>query len=934
MTRRSTNFTPPIRYLLPLAFVLCATALFASDPVDFESQIKPIFAEHCLKCHGPDESRSGFRLDRRSDLLRGGDFGLPAVVPGQPDQSLLLVAVLGKDPDLRMPPEGELLPDSQVDLLRRWIAEGADGPQQMVESPTQNVHWSLQPLVRPRIPYSQDRWPVSPIDAFVFRRLQAAGLRPSPEADRRTLIRRLMLDLVGLPPTPAEVAEFVGDTDPTTVAYARVVDRVLGSTRYGERWAQHWLDVIRWAETVGFETNFERPNAWPYRDWVIAALNDDKPYDRFIFEQLAGDTVEQDAALGFLVAGPANLPGQIGRDDEAMRQARQDELDEVIRTVGQSLFGLTIGCARCHNHKFDPILQQDYYAMQAVFAGLVYGDRRLRGPENDAWTDRVPHVRRRLEKLQAERDSLRETFKLRPPLATVHTETFAPVRARSVRMKIAATETGGPVSLYEFEVWTARSDSRPSRNVGLATSGATPSASSFALENQTRHFDNLVDGTVDKRQAFPWVAARGGAAWLQIDLPRTETIDRVVWHRGRTLPVDYEIDVLLADDVGTWLNVTHTRDRLPRVDDQRQATAVTLAGLSSTQVEQVMKKTAAVRSTEQELARLSAGPQVYAASFADHPQQTWLLRRGDPMRRELEVDPAAPGCLTDTQFPPDGPESDRRVALARHLTQPHHPLTSRVLVNRVWQHHFGAGLVGTPSDFGKMGETPTHPQLLDWLAVEFAEQGWSVKRLHRQIVMSRTYRQANRPRPRSLQIDHESRLLWRFPPRRLEAEAIRDSVLRVSGNLNLKTGGPGFDFFNQRGGLSDYQARETFAPTGWRRMVYAHKVRMQAVDIFGAFDCPDAGQMKPKRTRSITPIQSLSFLNSPFMVRQASFFANRVRSEAGEDLAAQVERAFQLCMSRRPTEVERRQLVDFAGRHGLQQVCRVLFNTSEFVLLP
>ncbi len=475
----------------------------ASEPVDFRRDIQPIFEAHCWECHGPQRQQSGLRLDQRGALLRGGDYGKPTIVPAKQDKSFLLDVVRGTDPDLRMPPEGDPLTPAQIALLSRWIQQGADWPGQMeaTADAIQSDHWSLQPIDAKVAAVTTEP---NQIDAFIIDKLRHSGLSLSPPADPITLIRRVSFVLTGLPPTPAEVDEFVNDPAGLDVAYARVVDRLLDSPRYGERWAQHWFDVIRWAETVGFETNLERPSAWPYRDWVIQSLNEDKPYDQFVFEQLAGDTAGEDAALGFLVAGPANLPGQIGRDEEAMRQSRQDELDEVIRTVSQGLLGLTIGCARCHNHKFDPILQRDYYAMQAVFAGLSYGERRWRGEQNDQWTAKVPEARRRLDQRREELESLRQKHDLKPPLDLLHTEQIHPIIAKSVRMEIAATDTGGPASLYELEVWTERHAS--SRNVALASNGATPSASSFALANQTRHFDNLVDGSVDRRQAFPWVA--------------------------------------------------------------------------------------------------------------------------------------------------------------------------------------------------------------------------------------------------------------------------------------------------------------------------------------------------------------------------------------------------------------------------------------------
>ena len=572
------------------------------------------------------------------------------------------------------------------------------------------THWSLQPISRPATPEG-----IHPVDYFVGKQLGEKRLQLSPVANREVLLRRVTLDLIGLPPTVKELDDFRTDKRPTPMAFAAVVDRLLASPRYGERWAQHWLDVIRWAETVGFETNTERPAAWHYRDWVIAAFNRDLPYDRFIRDQLAGDVTGADAALGFLVSGPALQPGQIGRDEEAMRSARQDELDEVIRTVSQAMLGLTIGCARCHDHKFDPILQKDYYGMQAVFAGLRYGNRRLRGTENDAWTAKVPAARAKVQQLQTELNALSKEHALRPPLASVQTESFEPVLTQSVRMKIAATANGAAASIYEFEAWTPQK-----QNAALATTGAVPSASSFALANQTRHFENLTDGSVDRRQSFPWVSASGGPAWFRIDFPKPVTLQSITWHNGSSVPADYVIEVLKPDDV--WLPVAHTRDRLPRTDDQRAPATVKLTGLDADQVKALMAHIGQLRTAQRELVRLNAGPQTFAANFAT-PDPTWLLRRGDPMQRLEELPPSIPGVLGKLQ-PKDATEPARRLALAQHLTRRDHPLTARVLVNRVWQKHFGAGLVDTPSDFGKMGNAPSHPQLLDWLASEFVRQGW------------------------------------------------------------------------------------------------------------------------------------------------------------------------------------------------------------------
>lgn len=905
---------------------LVASASISADThvagVDFVRDVQPILQRYCYECHGTEKQKSGLRLDIKSEALAGGDGWGPSIVAQSAGESPLIELISTDDEDERMPPTGPPLSIADIQTLTRWIDEGADWPDgvDLAQLEDRLDHWSFKPLAVPTGEHS--------IDQFIDSVLTQNGLTRNAAADARTLARRLTFGLTGLPPTPEQVADFVEDPN-----VGRFVDRLLASPRYGERWAQHWLDVIRWAETVGFETNAERRNAWHYRDWVIAALNDDKPYDRFVFEQLAGDTTGDDAALGFLVAGPANLPGQVGRDDAAMRGARQDELDEVISTVSQAFLGLTVGCARCHDHKFDPILQRDYYSMQAMFAGLSYGTRRLRGPQNDAWAAQVPAARKKAESLRADLESLREQHDLRPAVQDVNTEHFEAVLATSVRMQINATTNRAAASVYEFEAWTVPvDDGASSVNVALASGGAVPSASSFALANQSRHFDNLIDGSVDKRQSYAWVSAKSGQAWFRIDFPSAAMIDRVTIHRGASMPADFVIEVLSPNDE-VWREVAHTRDRLPRVDDSRAADTVTIASLDDEQVKQICDKLAQIRAADGNLNRLVAGPQAYAARFNPDPPATFVLHRGDAMQPRDVAPAAIPEFLGQLDLGSATAETDRRLALARHLTAADHPLTARVIVNRVWQHHFGIGLVDTPSDFGRMGTSPSHPELLDWLVAKFIAGGWSLKKLHRLIVSSETFQQSSLPRRDALAVDAESRLLWRFPSRRLEAEAIRDSILTTSGKLNLKTGGPGFDLFNQRGGLADYKPKQTFQAEGWRRMIYSHKVRMISADVFGAFDCPDAGQMKPSRTRSITPVQSLGLFNSPFVNRQAEFFAQRIRSTVGDDPAAQVDCAIDLAYSRTPTSAERAVLVALAADHGLPQVCRAIFNSSEFVFI-
>ncbi len=765
-------------FLTVLAASLFHASAAPATPVEFLRDVRPIFEKHCYSCHGPEKHKSGFRLDIKGEALRGGDTGEPAIVPGKGAASPLIRFVSGLEEGMLMPSQGERLSAAEIDTLRRWIDEGAawpDGVDTAVFIDKLN-HWSFKPLRNDPVPPAASG---NPIDGFIAAKLAENGLALSPEADRRTLIRRLSLVLHGLPPAPDEVEAFALDLRPG--AYEALVDRLLASPRYGERWARHWLDVIAFGETDGFEVNTPRENAWPYRDYVIEAFNRDTPYPRFILEQLAGDAVNEPRGTAFLVATAALLPGQIGKDRESKLKARQDELNDMVANVGGAFLGLTLHCARCHDHKFDPVPQKDYYALQAVFAGVRHGERPM--PPSD-WDDR----------------------KKREP---------------ALRAQLAAAAE----RMLAFEPLGEVTATSPRRQRPAHLQGAELAA---------------------------WETAHGEFVTL-----------------------------------------------------------------------------------ERQLREIAEPPKVYAGRF-EKPPDVHLLSRGDPLQpREI----ATPGALSKIgpplTLPSDASEQERRLALARWLADPENPLPARVLVNRVWHHHFGEGFVNTLNDFGGNGAKPSHPELLDWLARDFLAGGWSIKRLQRAIVLSATWRQASAPRPGALAKDAATRLLWRYPPRRLEAEGVRDSILAVSGKLDLRMGGPGFSAFAPNYNyVRVYDPKPDFGPDDWRRMIYMTKVRMAQDSTFGAFDCPDAGQAAPKRARSTTPLQALNLFNSPFVIQQADFFAERLQREVGDLPAAQIRRGFALAFQRAPAPTELDACERLIREHGLPTFCRVLLNANELIFIP
>ncbi len=925
---------------LTAGLLLSATRGSGADPqtapakpsLDFVKDVRPILEARCFSCHGPDKQRADLRLDRKDTALKGGDSG-PVIVPGKSHESLLLKRVGSAVEKERMPPRGDPLTAEQREVLRSWIDQGAPWPDPASGDPAK-THWAFQPVVRPEVPRSSGTARArNPIDQFIAARLEKEGLRPAPEAERVILIRRLKFDLLGLPPTPEEVDAFVQDRDPR--AYEKLVDRYLASPHFGERWARHWLDVVRFAESHGFETNATRTNAWPYRDYVIDAFNEDRPYDQFVREQIAGDKLGADDATGFLVGGAFD---QVKGDPNLNAQQRADELHDIVSTTGSTFLGLTVGCARCHNHKFDPISQVDYYALKAVFAGVRFpdgqgrvGDVRRKQKEAEVIRKELAGVEDQLARLEP---LARTDGKITPARAPIsprrNVERFAPVEARFIRMTILATAGGSEPCLDELEVFSVGPEAR---NVALASNGTRATASGTLSGYDIHRLAHLNDGKYGN--SWSWISDRRGTGWVQLELPTPERIDRIVWSRDRgegifndRVASKYRFEVALKPN--EWQTVATAEDRLP----PGSALSSPIPGLNADEVADYRQLVGRQRDLETRLKSL-ATPLIFAPRFGSS-EPTPRLHRGEIGSPKELVAPASPSAFGNLMaLALDAPEADRRLALAKWVTDPRNPLTARVMVNRLWQHHFGAGLVNTPSDFGVNGARPTHPELLDWLASEFIANGWRMKPLHRLIVLSSTYRQASPSDAKGLLIDAQARLLWRFPPRRLEAEPLRDAILFVSGKLDLRMGGPGFDLFEPGGstaqGVRVYTPRKEFGPPEWRRMIYQSKPRMRLDDTFGVFDCPDAGQIAPKRTSSTTVLQVVSLLNSPFMRQQAQFFAERLRKEAGDDPAAQVRRGFRLAFQRDPDPEETAAAMKLVEQHGLSAFCRDLFNVNEFL---
>lgn len=898
------------------ALSLSLSSLTASA-VDYEKDIAPIFEESCIDCHGPNKEKSGLRMDQRALMLKGGDTGIATIVPGDWEGSYLMEVVTHLDEDMAMPPKGDPLTEKEIKLLEEWVTAGAEWPGQMdAEHKVETDHWSFQPVVRPDVPTNEK----NAIDYFVNAKLNEAGIEANAAADPRSLIRRVSVILTGLPPKPERVEQFVTDypSNPDAV-YEALVDELLASPHFGERWAQHWLDVIRWAETNGSEANLYRKNAWIYRDYVIRAFNEDIPYDQFIKEQLAGDQLGAGEATGFLVAGPHVPAATVGREPSAIRQARADRVDEVMQTIGASMLGVTVSCARCHNHKFDPISIQDYYSLTAVFQGVEFGGRYPEFNDTHPRIVRAREIRREIGKernlLEKEIGYWEEDF---GGFVQMH---FPETKTKALRVEFDRPS----VFIDELQVYPSRFSND---NIALASKGTTLVGDENMLDPGSppeRANDGKISTMIWKSRA---PKGSKDKPFVEINFAKEETATRFRFSSNREyfFETDY-LDkksgalpgyrILTKTESGEWKEIATTKT-------YRQAIAKN----------EKLKK--ASKTLENLIFNLSEeGPQHSFVGSFNKPDTTFVLHRGSPENPRDEVVPAGFEILGgDLGLDNKTPEANRRLKYAEWLTQPDHPLTSRVMMNRVWHHLFGSGIVPTAADFGLAGALPSHPELLDWLASEFVANEWSVKSMIRQLVMTDAFRRSSAPTESGLNKDAGAFMLWRYPPQRVEAEVIRDGILQASNNLNEEIGGRSFRIHNVKKTYAQWQVVDNHGEDTWRRMIYQERMRRVDDQMFTAFDFPDCGQVRAKRPVSTTPLQALNLMNSPFVVEQSQFIAERALSESNDKLDDAVNRSFQLLLNRYPTEDEKQACLSIAETNGLDIVCRTLINSNEFAFLP
>ena len=954
----------------------------------FDSKVFPVLKENCFKCHGAREKLKGnLRLTNRAGLLEGGDSGA-AIHLLKPEKSLMLTMISWKDEDHEMPPK-EKLPDEQIALLTEWVKLGAPfNPAKEIHGnglavdklPTNEINerttsaWAFkaaEPVVAPKV--DDAAWKASGIDAFVYSRLREAGLKPNSPASRGVLIRRAYYDLIGLSPTDVEVRAFIDDKSPD--AFEKVIDRLLASDRYGEKWGRHWLDLVRFAETNGYERDSRKDLIWKYRDYVIRAFNQDKPYNRFIMEQLAGDELPDRDADSITATGFYRLG--IWDDEPADRElARYNYLDDILRTTGETFLGMTIGCARCHDHKIDPISQKDYYSMLSFFSDISPHGKGNRNhvPISDP-DDKAAHERAVTDK-QAREASLRAR------LTPLEEEFIAGLAKRRPELKLSTGLAKG-----KKDAWVVP-DANRGKGIRWEFTYTQPPDNWFEIA-----FDDSKwrkgrsgfgsPGTPGSKVRTPW---HSSDIWLRRDF-RFDTIpgkltlkihhdeDAEVYLNGKQIKTfkgflkQYtEIDV-----TNECLDVLQTgRNTLAIHCKQTGGGQYIDAGLlvdqSTTPVPVLAAKyggeilgeakLAQYSKLRDELAKVQSTKLTLKTEYAmavaeDARRKMWILRRGLPVLKGEEVGPAFPSILADSPVlvPDDypvGKASGKRRVLAEWLSSGSNPMTARVMANRLWQHHFGRGIVRSSNNFGFIGEKPTHPDLLNWLANELVAGGWKLKRIHKLIMMSNTYRMSSSASEIALTRDPNNDLMWRHDMRRLSAEEIRDSILNVTGQLNLKMGGPSIYTEVPR----DVLATASRPGAAWgksseedrnRRSVYIFVKRSLNEPFLSAFDWADTDNTCDVRFVTTVPTQTLTLLNSKFLNDSAESLANRLVKATPGDARAQVTAALQLTTNRKPTAREvddgleliqsLKAKTELDGNLAMQRFCLLALNLNEFLYL-
>ncbi|MCA9220909.1 MAG: DUF1549 domain-containing protein [Planctomycetales bacterium] len=929
---------------LPLAAGIASAAEPASDTSPavtaeqeqfFEKSVRPVLAARCYECHGPEKQESGLRLDARAFILKGGDAEEPAAIVGEPDRSKLIHAVRYEG-DLQMPPE-EKLSDKEIEALVAWVKMGlpwpkSDGAPVVLSEEEQRrqmreSHWAFQPIVRPALPeVSNAAWPQTGIDRFVLAKLEQRGLAPSDEADRPTLIRRLSFDLLGLPPSPANVEAFVADESPD--AYEQLVDRLLASPHYGERWGRHWLDLARYADTRGYAFNRERryPYSYTYRDYVIRALNEDKPYDRFVVEQLAADLLDLGddnralAGLGFLTVG-------------RKFNNRHDDLDDQIDVVGRGLMGLTVACARCHDHKYDPIPMDDYYSLYGVFASSTEpGELPLIGVPEE--TPGYPGFKKRLDELTAERDRY---------VAEQHRRLLDVSRGRVVEYLVRALTSLNDEQLKALPFNTLGPDDLKSplvqrwRDYLQKQVKPDDAAVGLLLEWSKLPDENFAEGaaTVLKK----WQALPAGTEPGQFNpIVREKLAEAAPATKADAIKLFADVLSGLYEQLKSKGDVVAARAGLDAAEQQLAGVLLDAGSPTDIPLDQVQQYFN--RAERNEVTERQKKIDAHQVNSPGAPPRAMVLQENGPHnpRVFLRGNHARPGKPVPRQFlyvvagenREPFPNGSGRLDLARKIADPANPLTSRVIVNRVWMHHFGEPLVDTPSDFGVRCERPDHAELLDYLATKLVDSGWSLKALHREILRSSVYQQQSIDRPDAREIDPENRLLWRMNRRRLEFEITRDSLLAAAGKLDMSLYGRAVEL--------------TTAPFTQRRAVYGFVDRQDLPNLFRVFDFASPDQSSPRRPQTTVPQQALFMMNSPFVMEQARSLIARPELARYEATDERVDALYRLLFGREASAQELeigRQFIEAtsadnnadAKLNAWEQYAQLLMLSNEFVFV-